>query len=387
MNVIQISPSYKPAYIYGGPIIAISALCQALAKSNTNVEVLTTNANGKENLVVSLRTAIEIDGINVHYFNRITKDHSNFSPTLLWHLYKKIKTVRNNASKENTIIHIHSWWNLVAMFSCVIAKLSYTPVVLSPRGMLTNYTLKNRHSFIKAIFHIAIGKRLIQYCHIHVTSHKEKKDILQLLQPRTITIIPNVVPIPQIIYLPALKNRKSLQLIFLSRVEEKKGLDILFEALCKVKFKWKLTIAGTGKIRYIQHLKNLAKRKKLDHAITWTGQIDGFEKFNMLRNHDLLVLPSHNENFANVVIESLAVGTPVAISHHVGLADYVAQRGLGWTADLQPAAFAKMLNNAYDSARKRAQIRTFAPEIIKKDFAEKDLLRRYNNLYTKVLKN
>ena len=64
MKILQITASYKPSFIYGGPIYSVAALCEALVKSEirsleskspnslvSNVEVITTLANGKEELL------------------------------------------------------------------------------------------------------------------------------------------------------------------------------------------------------------------------------------------------------------------------------------------------------------------------------------------------
>ena len=68
---------------------------------------------------------------------------------------------------------------------------------------------------------------------------------------------------------------------------------------------------------------------KLSQAVKWLGAVYGDEKFKLLSENDLFVLPSFNENFANTVIESLAVGTPVLISEHVGLSTWVEKNNYG----------------------------------------------------------
>src|SRR5690606_9566838 len=116
MKIIHITPSYKPAYIYGGPIISVAKLCEVSASQSLDVQVLTTKGNGKTELTTP-RHAL-VDGVKVQYFRRITKDHTHFSPALLWKLYKMLLM-----TTPFTVIHIHSWWNLVSMLSCLLAKI------------------------------------------------------------------------------------------------------------------------------------------------------------------------------------------------------------------------------------------------------------------------
>lgn len=387
------------------------------------IEVFTTTANGNTELDVNTNDSVIVDGVKLKYFKRLTKDHTHFSPALLWALRKEILTeIKEQGAKSkeqesakneqrttnnDLIIHIHAWWNLVSVLSCLVAKWYKIPVLLSPRGMLTSYTLGNRNSFPKRIIHSLIGKRLLQYCHIHATSEKEKEDILAVIRPKSITVIPNLVELEKVrsskpevrsteeqikinerqatIDEKRTTNNETFKLVFLSRIEEKKGLDLLFEALAEIKFKWSLTIAGSGDESYVSSLKLKAESLKLAEKINWVGQIDKKDKFKLLEEHDLLVLTSYNENFANVIIESLSVGTAVFISKEVGLFDYVKAKNLGWITDLNVEAIRHQLLDAFDNLEKRKQIRLTAPNIINQDFNDKNLVVRYLDLYKKTL--
>jgi glycosyltransferase involved in cell wall biosynthesis len=377
MRIIHISPSYKPAYIYGGPTISIAKLCEVLSKKST-VEVMTTTANGKTELKVSSKSPVIVEGVSVQYFNRITKDHTHFSPCLLWNLYKRLRK-----SKIITIIHIHSWWNLVAIFSCIIAKITKTPIILSPRGTLTAYTFDNRNAIYKSLFHRITGKFLIATCHIHATSDQEKRDILKTSNPKSITVIPNFITIPPTDYFkPYIPyNISPFKLIFLSRIEEKKGLEVLFESLANCTFSWRLIIAGMGDPKYIEKLKTLSESLKISTSLTWIGYVANEEKYKVLNNHDLFVLFSYNENFANVVMESLLSGTPVAISSQVGLSDYIKANDLGWVSEINQRAIIDTLNAAFLDLEKRQRISKSAPIFIKTHFLEEKILNQYLHLY------
>ena len=393
MKIIHISASYKPAYIYGGPIQSVAKLCEALVSLGvrgkglaTDVHVLTTTANGTTELDVTIGKPVLVYGVKVSYFKRWTKDHSHFSPGLLLNLRKWIL---HCIQDDKPVIHIHAWWNLVSVLSCMVAKWYKMPVVLSPRGMLTAYTQHNRHSFSKKLIHLLIGKKLLQYCHIHATSEQEKQDVLKIVTPKGITIIPNLVncQLPVFSSLLAVPHERLMidhspfQLIFLSRIEEKKGLELLFDTLSLLDIDWQLTIAGSGKKEYVSGLRAKTQSLKLDDRINWIGQVSDQDKYGLMAKHDLLVLTSFNENFANVVIESLSVGTPVLVSDQVGLSDYVKERQLGWTCKLDVNDVKEMLLNAFYDQEARKKIRQSAPEIIRKDFDDQLLANRYLEMY------
>jgi len=422
LKIIHITASYKPAYIYGGPIQSVGKLCEVpsvdkrLAFDGNNatvheLEVLTTTANGKNELDVITGVPVLVDTVPVTYFKRWTKDHSHFSPGLLWALRRKILRytqddklnianqnlkkpphLTDTPPKEGNVLHIHAWWNLVSVLSCLVAKWYKIPVVLSPRGMLTSYTFGNRNSISKRIIHKLMGKQLLKYCHIHATSEQEKRDILKIVRPKSIRVIANLVSLGTEVagsgyQVANSKYQDSLifNIIFLSRIEEKKGLELLFEALTLVHIPWQLSIGGTGKEEYIQSLRDKAETLKLTERITWLGQVSNEDKFNLMAMHDLTVLTSYNENFANVVVESLSVGTPVLISKFVGLADYVADKNLGWITGLDIEEIKTLIIQAYQGIEKRKEIRTVAPMLINTDFNDDTLVKQYVEFYKEIL--
>ncbi|MBY0543514.1 MAG: glycosyltransferase, partial [Sphingobacteriaceae bacterium] len=182
-------------------------------------------------------------------------------------------------------------------------------------------------------------------------------------------------------------NLPTFKLIFLSRIEEKKGLELLFKALSSLSFAWNLTIAGSGEENYVNSLKQKVESLNLEQRISWVGQVEKNNKFELLANHDLMVLTSYNENFANVVIESLSVGTSILISNAVGLADYVTEKKLGWVTDLIPKNITEQLIKAFESGYSRTIIRETAPQLISVDFDSKNLIQKYNDLYNSLKSN
>nr|WP_199076971.1 glycosyltransferase [Pedobacter sp. ASV19] len=392
LKILQITPSYKPAYIYGGTTTSVSKLCEELVKSNLQIEVLTTNANGQSVLQTPPNLPCLVDNVKIWYFKRLTKDHSHFSPALLWNLRKKIKSHH----KQPMIIHIHSWWNMVAIFSAMLSIWYRIPVILSPRGMLTPYTLQNRRSLTKKFFHKTIGIWLLKRCIIHATSEKEMEDLYKIhLYPKDSYIIPNFINCPSSVfhYEPTSENsgitteKNAFQFLFLSRIEEKKGLELLLNALSRTKFAWRLSIAGQGCPNYIWSLKNLSFHLNIHQHINWAGYLNEQEKFDFIQKHDLLILPSQNENFANVVIESLASGTPVLLTKEVGLAAYVRQHNLGWICKSNITDLTRTLHKAYKDIRKRSEIRKYAPKQILNDFSAPGLTILYQDMYQQTLKN
>jgi len=375
LKVLQICAAYKPAYIYGGPTMSVSMLTEQLEKAGIQTEAYATTANGKTELPVTPNTPLVVDGVTVTYFKRLTKDHSHFSPALLRQLWKQVKSF--------DIIHIHAWWNLVSLFSCLVALMRNVPVVVSPRGTLSPYSFQNKNIGVKWFIHQLLGKPLLKRCHIHVTSNREAEAIDKIVKPKGITNIPNFVKLPgQTV--EANRQTGAFKLIFFSRIEEKKGLDILLDALPFVVFPYTLTIAGDGDSTYINTLKALAEKNGVGANINWVG-FKGNDKFKLLSENDLLVLPSHDENFGNVIIESLSEGTAVLISPFVGLAGYVTDNKLGWQCELNASALGNNINFIIGRPDELTSIRKIAPGKIRADFDEGRLVKKYIDLYNNII--
>lgn len=376
MRILQINASYKPAYVYGGPTMSVSSLSEQLVKAGHGVVLFTTTANGNEELSVNANLPQIVDGVNVIYFDRITKDHTHLSPKLLYALSKQAKAFN--------VIHIHAWWNMVSVFSCIIALTKGVKVVVSPRGTLSKYSFTHKSGFLKSVFHQIIGRRLLSKCAIHATSVSELQELTDLIDPKQIFNIPNFIHLPLFEQQTKDNNSDRIKLLFLSRIDEKKGLDILINALALVNIPWSLSIVGDGDLQYIESLKKIAIAKKIDQHISWLG-FRQTDKFEIYQQHDLFVLPSHNENFGNVVVESLSVGTPVLISKYVGLADYVTKEDLGWVFELDEDSLKNTLQLAADQKTKRESIRTNAPVLIRSHFSDISLMGRYEAMYQQMI--
>lgn len=345
-----------------------------MAKNGHTITVFTTTANGKEELNVKTNQKIDIEQVAVFYFKRWTKDNSHFSPSLLKSLWQK--------SSDFDIIHIHSWWNTVAIFSVIVCLLKGKKPILSTRGMLSPYTLT---SFLKKIFHATIGQYLLKKVQLHATAVQEKQEYGS--KPFNTFIAPNILTLPTNI-----RHKKSfpkesdtLKFLFLSRIHHKKGLDILLQALSQTNMNWTLTIAGTGDEQLVQRLKSLADNLNISARISWVGWVSKTAKFQVFYEHDVTVLLSHNENFANVILESLSVGTPVWVSNKVGLSDYVKEKGLGWVTSIAAEnAILETFNTMIKELTCLQSMSQKAITAIQTDFSHQYIIQQYIKEYQKI---
>jgi len=375
MKILHIVPSYKPAYIYGGPIESVSKLCEGLAAAGNRVDVFTTTANGEDELPVEAGRVIDVDGVNVIYFNRVTKDPTHVSPALWLHLWKNVKSY--------DIVNVQSWWSILVIIATCICLIRGVKVVISPRGMLSPYVLTSGHSTMKNIIHKTVGKWALSKSWLHATAQVEYDEFVSVLGSCKGFIAPNNVTLPD---LPIVKTENEIfTLIFMSRVHPKKGIEILLNAISKLSFPVVLKIAGSGDVEYTKTLKELSAKLKIGQQVEWMGWLDRDAKFKALMNADLFVLVSLNENFANVVVESLHMGTPVLISKEVALSTFVNDNHVGWVSSLDVDNVAETLAIAHADHERLDWIRKNGRSVIEETFSEKKLVMNYTTQYQKII--
>lgn len=130
--------------------------------------------------------------------------------------------------------------------------------------------------------------------------------------------------------MPQLAGRRFL--LFLSRIHEKKGCDLLVEAFASIAERQPevdLVIAGPDQSGLLAGLIARAQRHGIAARVHWPGMLTGDSKWGALRSCEAMVLPSHQENFGVAVAEALACGRPALISDQVNIWPEVADSNAG----------------------------------------------------------
>jgi glycosyltransferase involved in cell wall biosynthesis len=119
---------------------------------------------------------------------------------------------------------------------------------------------------------------------------------------------------------PKLRGRRYL--LFLGRIHEKKGCDILVQAFANLASEVPdvdVVVAGPDQVGLQSKLQEMCRRLGISERVHWPGQMQGDLKWGALRACEAFILPSHQENFGIAVVEALAVGRPVLISNQVNI--------------------------------------------------------------------
>ncbi|MEQ1745280.1 MAG: glycosyltransferase [Saprospiraceae bacterium] len=365
MRILHVTPYYLPEDEYGGPVITVSRLAEEQVRTGASVCVFTTTA-GKSG------SGFEPARVQVLRFRR-WGEYGFFSPGLLWAFWRMAPTFQT--------VHLHTWWNFTAFGVVVLGRLRGIRMVVCPHGMLSPYSLSK--SWLRIFFQKTVGRWLLSKGRLQATSRQEAAELHALHPGIPARVVPNIVCLPSPSAVSEKEPSPEMRLLFLSRVHPKKGLDLLLEALAGMPGgrAWRLSVGGSSEGNYVEKMQELAQNLGIADRVHWHGWVQGDAKWALLAESDLLVLPSRNENFAIVVLEALAMGTPVLLSDQVGLQDYVRENDFGWCCEPTIESLREMLWAAFAGTAKRQHIHRLAPGAVRADYAPEKTLQAYFDLY------
>lgn len=382
MKILHVVPTYLPAWRYGGPIRSIHNLCRALDARGHEVHVYTTNVDGPNDIPVSTQEAVNIDGVNVWYF-----------PVSFRRLYRSMPM--RAAFKDNMasfdFVHLHSLFLWPTWSAARAAEAKNIPYCVAPRGMLVKDLVKRKSAALKRAWLTLIERQSLERASfIHATSELEADEARAFrfrLPP--IEVVANGVELPRLTPTsPTLKNvsnRQSASVLFLGRVNWKKGLDRLIPALKNIP-NTELLIAGNDEENYRGILETIAYREGVQNRVRFLGMVDTAAKTVLFQKADLLILPSYSENFGNVILEAWAAGCPVAVTKEVGLAAIIAETGAGAVVPGEPAALGHALTQLLNKPAQLAAMKTRGLQVVAERFSWQTIAQQMEETYLKYIR-
>ncbi|MEO7190497.1 MAG: glycosyltransferase [Vicinamibacterales bacterium] len=329
LRVLHVIPAV--AARYGGPSVATAGICRALNGLGISTLVATTDADGPGRLDVRCGEVLTWDGVAAIMFPRTHSESFKRSPALARWLHEHVR--------EFDLVHIHAVFSHACLAAARACRAGRIPYLVRPLGTLDPWSLAH-HGFRKRLLLAAGARAALQRARgMHYTSTEEMR-LAEGALPGLPTgyVVPLGVSDDLFCEPRAVASLSAPYVLSLSRLESKKGVDVLIRAFHKLAEyhrlgPWSLQIAGDGEPGEVDELRALANSGQAQHRITFAGWVSGPARQRMFREASLFALPSHQENFGFALVEAMASGVPVIASPGVNLAGDILAAGAGWVAD------------------------------------------------------
>lgn len=330
---IHIIGSMDPKY--GGPPVVVANLAISQRKKGHYVSIISSYVSDKE-----------FDDVDKE-FNFLRRESVSLILHKAFSFYRISFKFLNIffQNDPNSVFYFHGLYRWPSSIGAFICRLMNHKYVIRIHGSLDPYLLRKSTKGSLFYFFKKLSELIIDFPNlrkaslIHVTSANELKKLPNnLKRSSNIAVIPNGISIPpKDKHLDIRKhyklNSNEKILLFLGRINEKKGIDILIDSFPKV-FKQienvSLLIIGPDNENYISKLKdNLScLRKEIRSKIIFDKEIPRFLLKSYYSQANLYILPSHTENFGLTIVESIYYGTPAVITKNVDIYEDLYKKNL-----------------------------------------------------------
>jgi glycosyltransferase involved in cell wall biosynthesis len=306
IRVLMLTPGFYP--ILGGTETMVREIAQTLNKKGVKTDVLTFNMTEKWNPKWKGNSEL-IDYSTVHRIPALNwlphSDRINFGinliPSRFTHLIKKYD-----------IIHFHESDLSFPLF----AFFSKKPKIFHSHCTISTFTRRNRVS--KLIF-----KSIADY-YIAITKSMANGFIELGIPSNKILCLPNSVNTE--LFYPKGQKEKGL-LLFVGRIDVGKGLEVLLRSLQYLDKKCRLVIIGPmGSVpSYNELVLKLIQEEseKTFHIIEYLGALDHDKIVEWYQKAEMVIVPSFEEAFSIVILESLSCETPVVATKVGGIPEII----------------------------------------------------------------
>jgi len=387
MRVLHVIPSLSATS--GGPSFALPAMAESLHHRGIHVTVVTTDDHGRglhiDGITCGVPITREFDSII--YFPKQTEFYKCSLPMYSW-LSEHIH--------EFDLVHIHAVFSFSSLMAGRVAARNKVPYIVRPLGVLNRWGMENRRRLLKSIsFRLFDFPFLKKAAAMHYTSRMEMEEVsrfglhnIQCVIPVGLDLEPfRQLPPRQIFSQAFPETANTRNLLYLSRIDAKKGLDLLIPAFAQISRRHadiRLVVCGGGDPAYLEKLKAMASDLGISQKVTWTGPVNGDLRLSALAAAEIFVLPSYSENFGIALLEAMAAGLPCVSTDQVALAVEVAGRNAVRMSPLDSKAMAAVLEELLISAAERQALASAAKAVAEKDYSLPAMGSALEHLYLDV---
>ena len=310
---------------------------------------------------------------------------------------KKTRSDLARHLEDYAVVHIHGVWSVESIFIARQARVMGIPYVVTVHGMLDDWCMAQR-GLKKRLYIQFLSNKMFKGASAVITSaSKEREQASKWLPHAEMHVLPPVMDLEPFSselkcdlaeqkFQHFMENDKPV-VLFLSRIHEKKGVEILVRAMKILEQQGvgcTALIAGVGDESYVKSLKKLVADLGLEQAVHFIGMIDGDLKTSVYRRSDIFVLPTAQENFGLVFTESMACGTPVITTCGIDLCQELESSGGVVLCERTPRAFAENMKLLLSDPSRLQEMGSHGREWVFKEFSADKVLDKHESLYQRV---
>jgi len=302
---------------YGGPVRVARELCTELNARGNSARIFSGALKGSE---PSPKQELEESFVVVKPILRKLSVSTLWSWRLIAPLTKQIK--------KADVVHIHFARDLIPFLAAIITILNQKPFVTQTHGMIiSDGRLSTR--LIDSIF----TRRLINKSRTNlVLTEYELSSILVLGIKSPCRVLANGIAVN---LNPKVRTEPTNRVAFCSRLDKRKGVEKFVELADSFRdsgIKFEIYGPDGGELQLVQ--KEIESRD-LEGTLMYKGSLPAERVQGILRDIDVLVLPSKDEPFPMVILEAMAVGTQVLIMPSCGFASQLEKFESSFVADTE----------------------------------------------------
>jgi glycosyltransferase involved in cell wall biosynthesis len=292
------------------------------------------------------------------------------------------------------IVHGMSVFNFPAFIYGEACRWGDVPHIIHPQGMFEPWAMANKGWKKRAYFRWLKKPQLQRANVIHCLTKHEAESIAALGVSAIKVIVPNGINPESTIrgdaraFLVRYPNLASkTRLLFLHRVDPKKGLDILAKSFGRIHNQFPnahLIITGPDPTGYWPTALHLFHSAGCSGAVTYTGMLTGQEKADVLAAADVFVAPSYSEGFSMSVLEAMAAGLPSVITTGCNFPE-AAEANVTLEVPIDALAFAEALASLIENLPAAREMGRRAREFIFQNYTWDQAARKTHEVYTAIL--
>jgi glycosyltransferase involved in cell wall biosynthesis len=301
-----------------------------------------------------------------------------------------IRKFKGLASRDS-IAMIHGMWRFPRWYAAYSCRKSGVPYIIYTHGMTTKWSIKQKKLAKIPIFYL-IEKNNFNHAALILVNNDEEIEILRSLGVNAdIRVFKSAISkedFPNsMINSNKHKNTVEMrQLLYLSRIHKKKGLDVLLKAmtnLVSIYPEISLTIAGPVEDRnYYKEICNYCNRKGLSRYINFIGQVEGDKKRDCFLQSDIFILPSIDEGSPVAVLEAMGYGLPVVITPGCRMPEVEGK--MGFVVDQDPEAIAKAISALINDAERAKEMGAFGRGYVLEQFSWDKRIKELSEIINEI---